>query len=113
MPFTRPRFAPFFVTQMGPVGPSVTYGIRSRIAADARSVNSVGGSQHRSTWQSAEIIPVLIAGAPSRAAGPCTGRGIHEDAERVQTIGIFAPGGRTVITRGIAVVRAHLAKLPP
>jgi hypothetical protein len=33
----------------------VTYGIRSRIAAEALAVNKSGGSQGMSMWQSAEI----------------------------------------------------------
>ena len=57
IPFMLPRFAPFFVTQtLPPFGPSVTYGIRSRSMGDAFCVKRSGGSQQRSTWQSAEII---------------------------------------------------------
>jgi hypothetical protein len=56
MPFTRPRLAPFFVTQTGPWGPSLTWGIRSRRPGEAFFVNKSVGSQQRSRWQSAEII---------------------------------------------------------
>jgi hypothetical protein len=56
MPFINPRFAPCFVTQTGPLGPSVTYGMRSFSAAAAFDVKRSGGSQQRSTWQSAEIL---------------------------------------------------------
>jgi hypothetical protein len=55
MPLTRPNCPPFFVTHIGPFGPSVTYGIRSRSAGVARLVKRSGGSQQRSRWQSAEI----------------------------------------------------------
>jgi hypothetical protein len=55
MPLTSPNWAPFFDTQMGPLGPSVTKGMRSRIAAVALAVKRSGGSQMRSRWQSAEM----------------------------------------------------------
>src|SRR5215470_15501183 len=54
MPQACPSLAPFVVTHIGPLGPSMTCGMRSRIAAEACSVKSVGGSQQRSMWQSAE-----------------------------------------------------------
>jgi hypothetical protein len=55
MPFTIAEVAPRFVVHMGPWRPSTTYGMRSRIAAEAFVVKRSGGSQQRSTWQSAEI----------------------------------------------------------
>ena len=55
MPFIMPRLAPRFVVHIRPFGPSVTCGIRSRSAAEALVVKRSGGSQQRSTWQSAEI----------------------------------------------------------
>ena len=55
MPYAMPRLAPLLVIQTGPFGPSVTYGMRSRMAAGARLVKRSGGSQQRSRWQSAEI----------------------------------------------------------
>src|SRR3989442_14889788 len=61
MPHGRPRAAPFFVVHLGPVGPSLTKGMRSRIAADALDANRSGGSQQRSMWQSAEITSYRIA----------------------------------------------------
>jgi hypothetical protein len=51
----RPKDPPLRQVQCGPSGPSVTYGIRSFIAADAFEVNRSGGIQGRSMWQSAEI----------------------------------------------------------
>src|SRR5687768_17201068 len=60
MPFISPRLAPFFVVHHFPCGPSATYGMRSRSAAEAFSLNSSGGSQQRSTWQSAEIISYFM-----------------------------------------------------
>src|SRR5436190_511903 len=55
MPLTRPNLAPLALTHSGPFGPSMTWGMRSFIAADALLVNRSGGSQIRSTWPSAEI----------------------------------------------------------
>jgi len=55
MPFTAPRFAPRFVFHVGPSGPSATNAMRSRIVAEAPRVKRSGGSQHRSTWYSADI----------------------------------------------------------
>ena len=55
MPLARPNVAPFFVTHIGPLGPCVTWGMRSLSAAEARLVKRSGGSQQRSRWQSAEI----------------------------------------------------------
>jgi hypothetical protein len=51
----RPKEPPLRQVQWGPSGPSVTYGIRSFIAADAFEVKRSGGIQGRSMWQSAEI----------------------------------------------------------
>ena len=56
MPPASPRLAPFLVTHVLPFGPSTTYGMRSRISGEALAVKRSGGSQQRSTWQSAEII---------------------------------------------------------
>src|SRR4029450_4824541 len=36
MPLARPNCPPFLVTHMGPLGPSVTYGMRSGSAGGAR-----------------------------------------------------------------------------
>ena len=55
MPFISPNEAPFLVTHSLPLDPSVTYGMRSRNAALALLVKRSGGSQIKSTWQSAEI----------------------------------------------------------
>src|SRR5688572_7167805 len=55
MPFITPRFAPFFVVHTLPCGPSVTYGMRSRMPGPAWVVKRSVGSQQRSTWQSAEM----------------------------------------------------------
>jgi hypothetical protein len=41
--------------QCAPSGPSTTYGMRSRMAADAFVVNKSGGIHGMSMWQSAEI----------------------------------------------------------
>jgi hypothetical protein len=54
-PPTSPKAAPFFAVQRGPSGPSVTYGMRSRSAAEALLVKRSGGIQGMSMWQSAEI----------------------------------------------------------
>src|SRR5262249_37030809 len=70
IPLTRPRLAPLLVTHVGPLGPSVTYGTRSRIAAEARDVNRSGGSQQRSTWQSPEITSCRMTGLLLAANGP-------------------------------------------
>src|SRR5262249_41263245 len=50
-----PKEPPFLQVQYGPSGPSVTYGMRSFMEADAFAVNRSGGIQGRSMWQSAEI----------------------------------------------------------
>src|SRR5256885_13220713 len=60
-PFMRPNDWPFRQVQYGPSGPSVTYGIRSFIAADAFAVKRSGGIQGRSMWQSAEIRVYFMA----------------------------------------------------
>ncbi len=54
-PPTSPNEAPFFDVQRGPSGPSVTYGMRSRMAALALPVKRSGGIQGMSMWQSAEM----------------------------------------------------------
>src|SRR5262250_2840789 len=64
MPQACPSLAPLVVTHIGPVGPSMTCGMRSLMAAEACSVKSVGGSQQRSMWQSAEIISYRMARSP-------------------------------------------------
>ena len=56
VPPTSPIAAPFFVVQRGPSGPSVTYGIRSFMAAEAFAVKRSSGSHGMSMWQSAEIL---------------------------------------------------------
>src|SRR6201997_5099949 len=60
MPFISPNEAPLLVTHSLPLGPSVTYGMRSRSAAEALAVNRSGGSQIRSMWQSAEMTSYFI-----------------------------------------------------
>ena len=50
-----PKDVPFLQVQKGPSGPSVTYGMRSRRAADALAVKRSGGIQGMSIWQSAEM----------------------------------------------------------
>src|SRR5216684_6438221 len=61
MPFISPSAAPLLVTHAGPFGPSVTWGMRSRRPVEALAVKRSGGNQHRSMWQSAEIISYRIA----------------------------------------------------
>src|SRR6266540_4687394 len=59
-----PKEAPFFDVHVGPSGPSVTYGMRSRRAARALPVKRSGGIQGISMWQSAEI-RVKVTASPS------------------------------------------------
>src|SRR5881409_2800356 len=61
MPFIRPSAAPLLVTHAGPFGPSVTWGMRSRRPVEALTMKRSGGNQHRSMWQSAEIVSYGIA----------------------------------------------------
>src|SRR5262245_53353928 len=76
MPFITPRLAPLFVVhRLWPSGPSATYGIRSRSAAEALLVKRSGGSQHRSTWQSAEIAVYCIVKPLSITCGGRTESG--------------------------------------
>src|SRR4030095_5950896 len=49
------RAPPAPAAHRGASAPSATYGMRSFRAAGASETNSVGGSQIRSRWQSAEI----------------------------------------------------------
>src|SRR3989442_14052281 len=77
MPHGRPRLAPFFVVQLGPLGPSLTYGMRSFIAADAFVVKRSGGSQQRSTWQSAEMTSYFMMVAPLTRSGGAFRRFFH------------------------------------
>ena len=48
----------------GPSAPSLTYGMRSRMAAEALAVKRSGGIQGKSMWQSAEI-RVKVMASPS------------------------------------------------
>src|SRR6266498_3937776 len=59
-----PKEAPFFEVHVGPSGPSVTYGMRSRRDALALPVKRSGGIQGMSIWQSAEI-RVKVMASPS------------------------------------------------
>src|ERR1700681_3611960 len=63
-PPQRPKDAPFFDVQVGPSGPPVKKGMRSRKAALAVPVKRSGGSQGMSMWQSAEI-RVRVMASPS------------------------------------------------
>src|SRR5271163_1405057 len=67
MPFISPNEAPDLVTHSLPLGPSVTYGMRSFSAAGAWAVNRSGGSQIRSMWQSAEMTSYFIGMSSVRA----------------------------------------------
>src|SRR5260370_40488275 len=60
MPFISPNEAPDLVTHSLPLGPSVTYGMRSFIAGGALAVNRSGGSQIRSVWQAGEVTEYFI-----------------------------------------------------
>src|SRR5437870_9450576 len=78
MPFISPSAAPLLVTHAGPFGPSVTWGMRSRRPVEALAVKRSGGSQHRSMWQSAEIVSYGIArerSSPELARQAATGIG--------------------------------------
>src|SRR5688572_4971174 len=66
IPLTSPRLAPFLVTHVFPFGPSMTCGIRSRMSAVARVTKRSVGSQHRSRWQSAEIISYRMGSSGAR-----------------------------------------------
>src|SRR5687768_2500919 len=66
IPLTSPRLAPFLVTHVLPFGPSMTCGIRSRMSAVARVTKRSVGSQHRSRWQSAEIISYRMGSSGAR-----------------------------------------------
>src|SRR5262245_35640943 len=64
MPQACPSLAPFVVTHTEPWEPSTTWGIRSRVAAEACSAESVGGSRQRSMSQSTEIISYRMRALP-------------------------------------------------
>src|SRR3989441_5995066 len=90
IPHARPSAAPFFVTHAGPRGPSITYGIRSLSAEAAFDVKRSGGSQHRSRWQSAEIISYRMAA--SLTAATTSGQ-----VDRLDDVGrgLYGAGGRS------------------
>src|SRR5271155_1212775 len=67
MPFISPNEPPDLVPHSLPLGPSVTYGMRSFIAAGALAVNRSGGSQIRSMWQSAEMTSYFMGMSSVRA----------------------------------------------
>src|SRR6266853_1971347 len=82
--------------------------MRSRTAAGALAVNRSGGSQIRSTWQSAEMTSYFIALPPiargcarvARRAGDCLS-GILAD-----TLQCFAVYGRQ---RGVRRIEMHIS----
>src|SRR6267154_513067 len=86
MPFIRPNLAPLALTHSGPFGPSMTWGMRSFIAAQALLVNRSGGSQIRSTCPSAEttsyfmgaFLPGECASRVRRLPNHCNGKTMKE-----------------------------------
>src|SRR5882724_9795450 len=70
MPFTRPNLAPLALTHSGPLGPSITCGMRSLSAAEAFLVKRSGGSQIRSTWPSAEMTSYFMGAILRRRSSP-------------------------------------------
>src|SRR5512144_343106 len=65
-----PKEAPFFDVHVGPSGPSVTYGMRSRREGLALPVKRSGGIHGMSMWQSAEIRVKVMASPSSVNVAP-------------------------------------------